>query len=397
MRFEFLGCLGALSVLLATACSSHPRAKDPPPPESLSLPACPLGSSKESCFPGPLKAPPVVAGPGRIRALVLDREAPAKFLTPEGFSIIEITDTGFSPIARGLCPLGSRAESLGQVASGRSTVLCRSPEGLVHVGSLRDSGDFEWRFKLPIQLAPSEKLQPSQVPLFADLGERVALLFAAPGSEKAAVARWSLQLGPETTKPIPLCAANEACPIVALLVENGNLHVLFGSGEYKDLMVATTGLTAVADPLQSAELRPGELAEPCVSQARDGKVTVQLPFIRSAPGATPDAPPVREALIATLSYEHAWLPHGPEVFPTELGSCGPRVVRENSAEDAPISLREGVRASYDQRWLLVYGLPEIPAKSYRQRLLPKQKGQEAAYPGSVRVLRGSEVSARPSP
>ena len=106
---------------------------------------------------------------------------------------------------------------------------------------------------------------------------------------------------------------------------------------------------------------------------------------------------MREALIATLSYEHAWLPHGPEVFPTELGSCGPRVLRENSAEDAPISLREGVRASYDQRWLLVYGLPEIPAKSYRQRLLPKQKGQEAAYPGSVRVLRGSEVSARPSP
>jgi hypothetical protein len=276
-------------------------------------------------------------------------------------------------------------------------VLCRSAEALVHVGSLQDSGEFDWRFKQPIQFSPGQQQKVEQVPLFADLGERVALVFAATGSEKTPAPPWALQLGPEKSPPIPLCAANEACPLVALVVENGNLHVIFGAGAYKDLMIATTGLSAVADPLEAAELRPGELAEPCVSQAEGGKVTVQLPFVRTTKADAPDVPPIRETLIATLNYDHAWLPHGPDVFPTELGSCGPRVLRDNSAEDAPISLREGVRASYDQRWLLVYGLPEVVAESYRQRLLPKRNGQSAAYPGSVRVLRGSELGAKGAP
>lgn len=387
MRGDGLRALGLLSLLLGSACGSPPRAQEPPP-EAL-IPACPLGSSKESCFPGPLKAAPVVAGPGRIRVLVLDRDAPSQFLTPEGFAIVDVSDAGFSPVARGLCPTGSRAKSLGQLASGRSTVLCLSPEGVVHVGNLRDSGEFEWRFRQSIQFPPGEPQGLERAPLFADLGEKVALVFAATSSEKAP---WALQLGPEKNLPVALCAANEVCPIVGLVVENGNLHVLFGAGTYKDLMVANTGVSALADPLQSAELRPGELTAPCVSQTSDGKVTVQLPFLRTAPGATPDAPPMREALIATLSYEHAWLPHGPDVFPTQLGSCGPRLAHENQPNDAPVSLREGVRATYDQRWLLVYGLPEVPAKSYRQRLLPKRQGQEAGYPGSVRALRGAEVS-----
>lgn len=374
---------------LAAACST-PRAAKEPPPAALARPACPVGASADSCFPSPLKAPPVVVGPGRIRALVWDREAPAQFATPSGFLILEISESGFKPVARGLCPEGSRPESLGQVASGRSAVLCRGTEPVAYVGTLLDSGVFEWRWKQTIALAqPAQKLE--QVPLFAELGDRLALVYSASGEVGSATPPWALQLGPEKTAPVPLCAAHEACPIVALVVADGTLHVVFGGGTYKDLMVAVTGLTALADPVASAKLHPGELAEPCVSQGKDGKVTLQLPVVKQVAGETPDAPARREAQIATLEYEHAWLPHGPDVFPTELATCGPRGFRDDGAGDVPISLREGVRATFDQRWLLVYGLPEVAAESYLQQLFPKRGGAKAAYPGSVRVLRGADV------
>jgi hypothetical protein len=356
----------------------------------MNLPACPVDASPGTCFPAPLKAPPLVVGPGRIRVLVWDREAPQPFATPEGFLILEISESGFQPLARGLCPQGSRPESLGQVAAGRSAVLCRGIEPVAYVGTLRDSGAFDWRWKQTIALGPDPSARVQQVPLFADLGERVALVFATTGAEKAS-APWALQLGPESAKPIPLCEPKESCPIVALVVSSGTLHVIYGAGRYKDLMVATTGLSAVADPLQGAKLHPGELAEPCVSQGKDGKVTIQLPVISTASSDAPDASPRREAQIATLEYEHAWLPHGPDVFPTELATCGPRGFRDDGARDVPISLREGVRATFDRHWLLVYGLPEVPAESYRQQLFPKRGGPPRAYPGSVRVLRGADV------
>jgi hypothetical protein len=330
----------------------------------------------------------LVVGPGRIRVLVGDREAPQPFATPEGFLLLEVSDTGFTPIARGLCPQGSHAESLGQTGSGRSAVLCRGIEPIVHVGTLQDSGAFDWHWKQAISLGAEPGAALQQVPLFADLGERLALIFTATGTP-GVTAPWALQLGPEKSKPIAFCEANEACPIVALVVSDGTLHVIFGAGSYKDLMIGATGLSAVADPLAAAKLHPGELAEPCLSQAKDGKVTIQLPVLRAAAGDTPDAPARREAQIATLEYERAWLPHGPDVFPTELATCGPRGFRDDGARDVPISLREGVRATFDQRWLIVYGLPEVPAESYRLRLFPNRGGPAQAYPGSVRVLRGS--------
>lgn len=378
-----LAAAGLLLLVLSTACARHRRPQEPLAHEPASLPACPDGASPGTCFPAPLEAPPLVVGPGRIRVLVSDREAPEPYATPEGFLILEISESGFQPVARGLCPQGSRPESLGQVAAGRSTVLCRGIDPIAYVGTLQDSGLFDWRWKQAIALEPSARVK--QVPLFADLGERVALVFASASVENAAAA-WALQLGPESAKPIPLCEADKQCPIVALIVSAGTLHVIFGAGAYKDLMVATTGLTALADPLQGAKFHPGELATPCVSQGKDGKVTIQLPVVTAA---TSDAAGRRETQIATLEYEHAWLPHGPDVFPTELATCGPRAFRDDGARDVPISLREAVRATFDQRWLVVYGLPEVPAESYRQRLFQKDGSPPRAYPGSVRVLRGA--------
>jgi hypothetical protein len=386
---------GLLALALCGACAARPSAKEQLRLELQSQPACPVGSSPGTCFPAPLKAPPLVVGPGRIRVLVWDREAPQPFATPEGFLLLEISDTGFTPIARGLCPQGTHPESLGQIAAGRSAVLCRGVEPVVYVGTLQESGAFDWRWKQTILLGPEPGAELQRVPLFADLGERLALIFTATGAP-GVTAPWALQLGPEKAKPIAFCEANEACPIVALVVSDGTLHVIFGAGVYKDLMVTTTGLSAVGDPLKGAKLHPGELAEPCLSQAKDGKVTIQLPVVRAATGDTPDAPARREAQIATLEYERAWLPHGPDVFPTELATCGPRGFRDDGAGDVPISLREGVRATFDQRWLVVYGLPEVPAESYRQQLFPKRGGPPRAYPGSVRVLRGSNpISAPP--
>jgi hypothetical protein len=325
--------------------------------------------------------------------LVWDREAPPQFATTSGFLILEISDSGFKPVARGVCPEGTLPESLGQAASGRSTVLCRGSESLVHVGTMLESGSFDWRWKQRLEPGGGAK-RLSRVPFFADLGERLAIVFSATGAEGAPAPPWTLQLGPEATSPIPLCEPNEDCPLVAMVVAQGILHVV---SRNKVVMVSSTGQVAVADPLASAKLRPGELPEPCVSQGRDGKVTIQLPVVGMTGAGTAESPTRRETSIATLDYEHAWLPHGPDVFPTELASCGPRGFQDaEGAREVPISLRENARATFDQRWLIVYGLPEVRPASALQHAFRDAQGRRTAFPGSVRVLRGADV-LRPAP
>jgi hypothetical protein len=173
---------------------------------------------------------------------------------------------------------------------------------------------------------------------------------------------------------------------VALVVSNGILHVISGVNSYRDLMIGGDGTVVVGDPLMAATIRGGELALPCVAQSRDGNVVVELPSIReSAPSG--DAPALRVASIARLEFQHAWLPHGPDVFPSELSTCAPRDFRDDSAAPVPTSLREGVRATFDHGWLVVYGFPAVSPHAWQQAVFPKTGTRLTSFPGSVRALR----------
>src|SRR6187397_3132607 len=117
--------VAAFSLTLLAGCASSQARDEVMPPDPMSLQACPPGGEDVFCYPAPLKAAPVVTGPGRVRVLLPDWEPPQRFADPARFLISEASDSGFKTVARGTCPEGSRAESLGQIASGRSTVLCR--------------------------------------------------------------------------------------------------------------------------------------------------------------------------------------------------------------------------------------------------------------------------------
>jgi hypothetical protein len=224
------------------------------------------------------------------------------------------------------------------------------------------------------------------VPYFVDLGERFALVFSSTRAKGAAEAPLQLQLGPAAREAWPLCRPNEACPIVALVVSNGILHVISGVNSYRDLMVAGDGTVVVGDPMMAATTRGGELAAPCVAQSRDGTVIVDLPSIRSS-APSGDIPALRVASIARLEFKHAWLPHGPDVFPSELATCAPREFSDESAAPVPPSLREGVRATFEHGWLIVYGFPAVSPHAWQQAVYPKTNTRPTSFPGSVRALR----------
>jgi hypothetical protein len=362
------------SVLLG-ACAGSPPAQEGMPPDPLGIPACSEGGPNVFCHPAPLRAPPVVMGAGRVRVVVPDWQPPYRYADAGRFAILEASSTGFKPIARGLCPEESRPESLGQLASGRSSVLCRAASPpMVHIGSLNNSGSFEWRWRERI---PGESQDLINVPFFVDLGERFVVVSTVSRPQAAHGAPWILQIGPAATQALALEGK-----VVAMVVADEILHVITAGSAYKDLMIGGDGTVVAGDPLTIASLRGGELSAPCVSQARDGRVIIDLPHAREAAGAA-GAPPQREALIARLTFQRAWLPHGPEVYPTELAQCAPRDFSDEAAAPVPPVLREGVRATFDQAWLLVYGFPAVSPHAWRQASLSTRP---MSFPGSVRAL-----------
>lgn len=376
--------VAAFSLTLLAACASSQARDEVMPPDPMSLQACPPSGEDTFCYPAPLKAAPVVTGAGRVRVLLPDWEPPQRFADPARFLISEASDTGFKTVARGTCPDGSRAESLGQLASGRSTVLCRGLDPVVHIGALTESGSFDWRWKETLKFGdPAQRV--GEAPYFVDLGERFALVFSTTGAKGVAAAPWHLQLGPAAREAWPLCRPNEACPIVALVVADGILHVISGVNSYRDVMIGGDGTVVVGDPLLAATVRGGELPAPCVAQARDGKVVLDLPSVRSS-APSGDAPALREASIARLEFKHAWLPHGPHVFPSELATCAPTEFRDDSAAPVPPTFREGVRATFDHGWLLVYGFPAVSPHAWQQAMYPKSS-RPTSFPGAVRALR----------
>jgi len=370
---------GAAALALGLGCARH-RGADAAPamdPVVVEVQAC-AGVEEGTCLPAPLRAPPVVVGPGRVRVLTDDWASPAT----SAFRVTEITHDGARFVVAGRCPEQGDEMSLGRLADGASAVLCHSFRA-VHFGVVDERlPRIEWRWRQPLPDWTESRI--SAVPYFVDLGPSV-VLFLEIAASKGSTAGWNTQLAPSALPADSLCMG--WCKLAALVVTGEKLHtlVLRGNGQGpQEVTIDAKGIRTASDPLKAAQISPGELGEPCVSEDQDGTVTVRLGEYRQLGSYTPNLPLLGESTVATVRYEHAWLAHGPDVFPTERLFCTPRLSLTSSAPtsgDFP-TLRKWPRVTLDgEHGLLVYGQPNVdPTNS---------PGMHASYAGSVRIARFS--------
>jgi hypothetical protein len=372
----------ALLVLAGVAgCSSQAAlGSDVEAPRVTALPACSRPAGTDACIPGAALAPPVIVGPGRIRALVEDPE-PDSF-GKNAFRVVDIGEDHVAIVGQGSCPGGGDPESLGLTGSGETAVLCRGDETGVIIGVVdRSDGRVSWRASANLA-AMSSAWSIVRVPYFADLGAgRWAFVYRLTGTSGGAAPPWMVQTTPRG--PVrELCRAGYTCDPIAVFVSEGRLHVLSDQGAYSELILDGDGNLITTEPSRHAIETKGHLSQPCVAAGRDGSVTVRLPAKAST------LPRGSKSAVLTLRYSHAFLPQGADVFPSEVAECAPALVEDSETPAIPQPLRRFVRATAGHQWVTAYVASQVEAPSWQQRLLdPKER---YSYPGSVRVVRSSE-------
>jgi hypothetical protein len=141
--------------------------------------------------------------------------------------------------------------------------------------------------------------------------------------------------------------------LAAALVADGNLHLILGQtgneGRYRQLTITKHGARSSRRLDRAGPLTPGRAELHCLAEGTDGTVTVSLPYRKDDYDYDTwrDTP----ADTLTLRYRNAFLPQGPDVFPSARAACAPRIA---AAADA-----RWVRATFDdQGVLIVYTLLE---------------------------------------
>lgn len=292
--------------------------------------------------------------------------------------IVDITYGGHETIAEDSCPDDSLPEKMNLLGDGRTAVLCRSErDRRVHIGVLKlDERELEWRWEIE---------HPYAVEYSAEFGGKPILLFKPVGFERLATPPWAMRLATKS-RYMPLCveAQEKDCPtdLVAFVATRGTLHTIMRSRfDYKDFILSRRGKLVTSNATQTAEMTAGALDEPCISQGQDGSVTVSVPM----PALSGPDPIER---IATMRFAKATLPLGPDVYPTETAFCPPREFEDSTGPVLPNELRQQVRATLGERWLVVYTLPEQEGDAWRFDR-SAAFGKPYFYPGSLRVYRGA--------
>jgi hypothetical protein len=358
--------------------SVEPEAEEP---AVTALPACSRSEGDDACIPGPVLAPPLVVGPGRIRALV---DGPAAGGSAgRAFRVLEIGEERMTLVGHGSCPADAVPESLGLTALAETAVLCRGVKVGIVIGVIGNKGGkVSWRASLGLAVM-SSAWYVVDVPYFAELDARHwAFVYRQSGQNGTAAPPWMVETTPGGSAHT-LCRTGTSCNPIAVTVIDGRLHVLFAEGSYSELIVGADGDASTEQPERDAVAIPARVSRPCVAAGRDGSVTVTLPARLDADEPSARRSPERGALM--LHYPHALLPAGPDVFPSEVAVCPPAYVDDAEQPAIPAALRRSVRASFGTAWVTAYVATEVSAPSWQQRLLDEK--ERYSYPGSVRVAR----------
>ena len=401
-----LTIIGITATVMAVAagCGSRQpvpeRSKQPPRGSHAGCPTGPDNAKLLECIEHRPLAAPLVVGPGRIRLAVEPSWAP-DILDPRGtlkeddaaFVLVDVTPTGQRVVASGHCPsasMSSEPVSMSILRDGSTGVLCTEPAtargavadienenldaAIAHFGVVNEtSATIEWRWHETLS-ADSEWAEAGvwdHTAVVADLGDVAVVLYAT----KSCGGKDCLSYGPLRFQLVPggasrpLCYLPEApdepptpsatvdsqalCPRVVrkIFVDSGGLHVLASDDdpwhaldrpyEYHHFTVAADGDTS-ARLLSADDEGPGEPSpESCSASGLDRSLVLKLPLARLVPT---DEHPVGSYTL-TLRRQQAWFPLGPDVLPSELRSCPPRVGRH------PLKVYRTVRRYWEPEWL----------------------------------------------
>jgi hypothetical protein len=326
----------------------------------------------------------MVVGPGRIRAILDGIWQPGGLLS-QNFALVEIGEKGLTVITEASCAEGFHPSSLGRMKSGESAILCQGFAG-VQLGVFDEEHQrIAWRWQ---QALDTREPFIQSVSYFADLGSKVVLIYNRSPTKGVAYPSWNFMLAPGRSEEGEVC---RNCEIIGLVVVGEQLRVLSGiTQSFAELGISESGESTELQPLKTATMVPGNIPAPCLAQGRDGAVTVQIPLSvqdtdhETDGGRVPNAPP--QTSLATIRYEQAWLPHGPDSYPVEDMPCPPLHFEDHTRPALSADLRTWVRGSLGERSLvLVYNL--------RERLLSGADLDRPydstiyAYPGSMRIFR----------
>lgn len=269
--------------------------------------------------------------------------------------------------------------------SGESAILCQGFAG-VRLGVFDEERRLiAWRWE---QALDTREPFIQSVSYFADLGSKVVLIYNRTPTKGVAYSSWNFTLAPGRGEEGEVC---RNCEIIGLVVVGEQLRVLTGITQFfGELGISENGETNLLQPLKAATVVPGSIPAPCVAQGRDGAVTVRIPVSSHEIERGMDGGPVPNALpqasLATIRYEHAWLPHGPDSYPVEDLPCPPVHFDDRTRPALSADLRTWVRASRGERSLvLVYNLGKRTLSG--ADLDRPDDSTDYAYPGSMRIFR----------
>ena len=326
----------------------------------------------------------MVVGPGRIRA-ILDGIWQPGGLFSQSFALVEIGEKGLTVLTEASCTNGFRASSLGRMKSGESAILCQGVDG-VQLGVFdEERRRIVWRWQ---QALDTRVPVIQSVSYFADLGSKVVLIYDRSPTKGVAYSSWNFLLAPGGGEEGEVC---RDCEVIGLVVVGEQLRVLSGiTHSFAEIGISESGQSGELQPLKTATMELASIPAPCITQGRDGVVTVRIPLsiqdtdrnTHGAPG-TKALPPTS---IATIRYEQAWLPHGPDSYPSEDVPCAPVPFDDHTRPALSADLRTWVRASLGERSLvLVYNLR---ARTLSGADLDRPHDSTVYdYPGSMRIFR----------
>ncbi|HMF44857.1 MAG TPA: hypothetical protein VKQ32_29495 [Polyangia bacterium] len=382
----------------------------------------PAEIAKESCYPQPLLAPPLIVGPGQIQVVT------ASGLSGEGifkpgipvrdqihFFVDEITRAGHHSVAVGRCPghIGwSEPIILFQTPSGETGVLCtelgnqagcvaKDPicepydsdypaEGwhcsgghscsttFVYFGVIdraRHSVDWRWTDEIDAHFDGHS----IHVAAFGD--GAVAIIYQTIHYPVYLYpAGWLVHLalknkGFELSDMADLNKGEGA--LEGLVVADGNLHIIVGRDawehQYRKVTIAPDGRTWWNELDLAGPVTEGPLAHACAAAGANHTVTLSLPY--SAEGQlAPDTP----SRMLTLRFGNAFFPGGGDVYPSARSACAPRV----GSGDARRSV-----ASFDKGGpLIVYGFLDDKGRAGGLRVIRDASATRAdPRPGNARA------------